>query len=169
MSTEPPPPPPSPPAAVFLISGLLLKTDDIKKAWQYKLGVAFGFLSTLAITPCLGFAFRAIPLTPQAYTIGLVLNTAVPQTLGIGISLVRSCGGNEGLALMLTGVQAVVAQGLQWSLPCTGAGSVGCPWFTPSPPRRLPCVCSCPCISRNQHHCYIHYATLAEGPVLRHR
>ena len=33
---------------------------------------------------------------------GLTLTTAVPQTLGIGISLVRSCGGNEGLALMLT-------------------------------------------------------------------
>ena len=42
------------------------------------------------------------PLQPQAYTMGLTLTTAVPQTLGIGISLVRSCGGNEGLALMLT-------------------------------------------------------------------
>ena len=81
----------------------MLKTDDIKKAMRYKLGVAFGFISTLAITPCLGFAFREIPLTPSAYTAGLTLTAAVPQTLGIGISLVRSCGGNEGLALMLTG------------------------------------------------------------------
>ncbi|PSC76757.1 BASS family transporter: sodium ion bile [Micractinium conductrix] len=87
---------------VFLVSGLMLKTDDIKKAMRYKLGVAFGFISTLAITPCLGFAFREIPLTPSAYTAGLTLTAAVPQTLGIGISLVRSCGGNEGLALMLT-------------------------------------------------------------------
>ncbi|KAI3438931.1 hypothetical protein D9Q98_001345 [Chlorella vulgaris] len=87
---------------VFLISGAMLKTDDIKKAWQHKLGVAFGFLSTLAITPCLGFAFREISLTPSAFTAGLTLTTAVPQTLGIGISLVRSCGGNEGLALMMT-------------------------------------------------------------------
>lgn len=92
-----------PPSAVFLISGLMLKTDDIKAALKHKLGVAFGFLSTLAVTPCLGFAFREIPLTPAAYTAGLTLTTAVPQTLGIGISLVRSCGGNEGLALMLTG------------------------------------------------------------------
>ncbi|KAL4434255.1 hypothetical protein ABPG75_000696 [Micractinium tetrahymenae] len=87
---------------VFLISGLMLKTDDIKAALKHRLGVLFGFLSTLAITPCLGFAFREIPLTPDAYTAGLTLTTAVPQTLGIGISLVRSCGGNEGLALMLT-------------------------------------------------------------------
>lgn len=38
---------------------------------------------------------------------GLTLTTAVPQTLGIGISLVRSMGGNEGLALFLTGGLAV--------------------------------------------------------------
>lgn len=42
---------------------------------------------------------------------GLTLTTAVPQTLGIGISLVRSCGGNEGLALMLTGAQLAAAAG----------------------------------------------------------
>lgn len=87
---------------VFLISGMMLKTDDIKKALRHKWGVLFGFVSTLAITPCLGFALREIHLTPEAYTMGLTLTTAVPQTLGIGISLVRSCGGNEGLALMLT-------------------------------------------------------------------
>lgn len=28
----------------------------------------FGFVSTLGITPCLGFAFREITLTPEAYT-----------------------------------------------------------------------------------------------------
>lgn len=80
----------------------MLKTDDIRKVWRYKLGVLYGFISTLAITPCLGFAYRAIPLTPDEFTAGLTLTTAAPQTLGIGISLVRSCGGNEGLALILT-------------------------------------------------------------------
>lgn len=75
---------------VFFISGLMLRTDDIKAAWRHKLGVLFGFVSTLAVTPCLGFAMREISLTPQAYTMGLTLTTAVPQTLGIGISLVRA-------------------------------------------------------------------------------
>lgn len=43
----------------------MLRTDDIKKAWKHKLGVLFGFVSTLAITPCLGFAFREIYITPE--------------------------------------------------------------------------------------------------------
>ena len=51
---------------VFFISGLMLRTDDIKAAWRHKLGVLFGFVSTLAVTPCLGFAFREISLTPEA-------------------------------------------------------------------------------------------------------
>jgi solute carrier family 10 (sodium/bile acid cotransporter), member 7 len=33
---------------------------------------------------------------------GLTILSAVPTTLGIGVSLVRSCKGNEGLALLLT-------------------------------------------------------------------
>lgn len=53
------------PSAVFLISGMMLKTDDIKKALRHKWGVLFGFISTLAITPCLGFAMREIHLTPE--------------------------------------------------------------------------------------------------------
>ena len=56
--------------AVFFISGLALNTGDVKRALKHKLGVAFGFISTLAITPCLGFAFREIPLTPDAFTVG---------------------------------------------------------------------------------------------------
>lgn len=120
----------------------MLKTDDIRKVWRYKLGVLYGFISTLAITPCLGFAYRAIPLTPDEFTAGLTLTTAAPQTLGIGISLVRSCGGNEGLALILTGavamhhagavaVGAVFAGASVWyriclltsAHPCTAAGT----------------------------------------------
>ena len=88
---------------VFFISGMALKTEDIKAAWQHKLCVLFGFVSTLALTPCFGFLLRIIPLTPAAYAAGLTVTAAVPQTLGIGITLVRSCGGNEGLALLLTG------------------------------------------------------------------
>jgi predicted Na+-dependent transporter len=56
--------------AVFLISGLALDTGDVKRALKYKMGVAFGFISTLAITPCLGFAYREIPLTPDEFTVG---------------------------------------------------------------------------------------------------
>ncbi|KAL4419051.1 hypothetical protein ABPG77_010330, partial [Micractinium sp. CCAP 211/92] len=87
---------------VFFISGLVLKTEDIKAALKHKLGVAYGLISILFVTPCLGFAFRAIPLVPGEFAAGLTLFAAVPTTLGIGVSLVRSCKGNEGLALLLT-------------------------------------------------------------------
>ena len=40
---------------------------------------------------------------------GLTLFCVVPTTLGVGISLVRSCKGNEALALFLTVVTNVVA------------------------------------------------------------
>jgi sodium/bile acid cotransporter 7 len=59
------------PPAVFFISGLVLRTDDLRIALKYKLGVAWGFLSTLGITPCLGFAFRAVPLSPSAFAAGI--------------------------------------------------------------------------------------------------
>ncbi|KAL4439853.1 hypothetical protein ABPG75_002854 [Micractinium tetrahymenae] len=87
---------------VFFISGLVLKTEDIQAALRHKLGVAYGLLSILFVTPCLGFAFRAIPLVPSEFAAGLTLFAAVPTTLGIGVSLVRTCKGNEGLALLLT-------------------------------------------------------------------
>jgi sodium/bile acid cotransporter 7 len=58
--------------------------------------------SILFVTPCLGFALRVIPLNPPEFAAGLALFAAVPTTLGVGVSLVRSCGGNEGLALLLT-------------------------------------------------------------------
>lgn len=45
---------------------------------------------------------RAIPLDPVEYALGLTLSCAVSTTLDIGVSLVRSCMGNEGLALLLT-------------------------------------------------------------------
>ncbi|KAL4859479.1 putative sodium/metabolite cotransporter BASS4 [Chlorella vulgaris] len=87
---------------VFFISGLVLKTDDLAAAMKHKLGLAFGLISILFVTPCLGFALRVIPLNPPEFAAGLALFAAVPTTLGVGVSLVRSCGGNEGLALLLT-------------------------------------------------------------------
>jgi sodium/bile acid cotransporter 7 len=55
---------------VFLISGLVLRTQDIKKALSYWPGIAWGFLSILVLTPCLGFALRELPLTPPEFAVG---------------------------------------------------------------------------------------------------
>ena len=42
------------------------------------------------------------PACPPARRAGLTLFCAVPTTLGVGLSLVRACKGNEALALVLT-------------------------------------------------------------------
>lgn len=55
---------------MFFISGLVLKTDELKAALRHRLGVIYGFIAVLGITPCLGFAYREIPLTPSAFAAG---------------------------------------------------------------------------------------------------
>ncbi|GLC37781.1 hypothetical protein PLESTM_000647600 [Pleodorina starrii] len=91
-------------AIVFFISGLVLNTSELKTAMRRESwpSVAFGFVMILLVTPALGFAMREIPLTPPAFSVGLTLFCLVPTTLGIGVALVRSCAGNEAIALLLT-------------------------------------------------------------------
>ncbi|GIL98484.1 hypothetical protein Vretimale_3844 [Volvox reticuliferus] len=91
-------------AIVFFISGLALNTTELRKAMKRESwpSVAFGFLMILLVTPALGFAMREIPLTPPAFAVGLTIFCLVPTTLGIGVALVRSCKGNEAIALLLT-------------------------------------------------------------------
>jgi solute carrier family 10 (sodium/bile acid cotransporter), member 7 len=55
---------------VFFISGLVLKTEDLKKAWDHKLGVVYGFLAIIIVTPMLGYLFNVIPLQPQEFALG---------------------------------------------------------------------------------------------------
>lgn len=87
---------------MFFISGLVLKTEEIKKASSHWQAIIYGLVAILAVTPCLGFLFKIIPLNPIEFTYGLVIFCLVPTTLGIGISLVRTCLGSEAIALFLT-------------------------------------------------------------------
>jgi sodium/bile acid cotransporter 7 len=96
------PPPPCPRSIiVFLISGLVLKTEDIRRALSYWPGIAYGLLAILGLTPLLGFALRELPLSPPDFAVGLTVFAAVPTTLGVGEALVRASGGNTALALLL--------------------------------------------------------------------
>lgn len=56
--------------AVFFITGLVLNTADVKVALKQPLGMLWGFLSILGVTPLLGFAFKEIPLTPTEFSAG---------------------------------------------------------------------------------------------------
>jgi SBF-like CPA transporter family (DUF4137) len=77
---------------VFFISGLTLRTDELKDALTNRTipGTTFAFLSIIGLTPVLGFALRDLPLHPEGFVIGLTIFCIVPTTLGVGVSLVTS-------------------------------------------------------------------------------
>lgn len=55
---------------VFLISGLTLKTDHLRSAVKHWQGTLYGLLAILAITPCLGFAFKVGSALQIALAVG---------------------------------------------------------------------------------------------------
>ena len=69
---------------VFFVSGLTLRTDELKTAFTRRnaLGTAFGFASIVGITPLLAFAVRGLPFNPPEYATGLALFCIVPTTVG---------------------------------------------------------------------------------------
>ena len=77
---------------VFLISGLALKTDDIKKAMgkEGRTGYIYGVVSILGITGCLGFLAAEIPYDVEDFSYGLAVFCVVPTSLSSGITLVRN-------------------------------------------------------------------------------
>ncbi|KAK9817989.1 hypothetical protein WJX72_005394 [[Myrmecia] bisecta] len=89
---------------VFFISGLTLRTDELKQAFTQRtlVGTVFGFISILGLTPNLAWAVRHIPFSPPEFATGMVLFCVVPTTLGVGVSLVTTAKGNVALAIFLT-------------------------------------------------------------------
>lgn len=77
---------------VFFISGLTLRTDELKDAFTRRTaaGTVFGFVSIVGLTPLLAWAVRDLPLQPPGFSSGLVIFCIVPTTLGVGVSLVTS-------------------------------------------------------------------------------
>ena len=89
-------------SVIFVCSGLLLRTDEIRAALSAWTATAWGSLSILFVTPAIGalIAFRT-PLEP-AYQIGLALFVCMPTTLSSGIALTSQARGNVALAVLLT-------------------------------------------------------------------
>ncbi len=89
-------------SAIFLCSGLLLRTDEIRAALRAWRATTWGVLSILFLTPMIGglFAFR-VPMDP-AFQLGLALFVCMPTTLSSGIALTTQARGNTALALLLT-------------------------------------------------------------------
>ena len=87
---------------IFLLSGLMLKTDEVHAALVAWKAMSWGCVSILFATPFLGaeIAFQ-LPMEP-AFQFGLALFCCMPTTLTSGVALTAQARGNVALALLLT-------------------------------------------------------------------
>jgi sodium/bile acid cotransporter 7 len=87
---------------IFLISGLNLQTDEVKKALKAYVAVGFGLVSILVITPLLSLAITEMDLGPREYAQGLALFAAMPTTVSSGVLMTTEAKGNVALALLFS-------------------------------------------------------------------
>ncbi len=87
---------------IFICSGMLLRTSEVRTALSAWKATAWGCFSILFLTPLVGILviFR-LPLDPE-FQVGLALFCCVPTTLSSGIALTTQARGNMALALLLT-------------------------------------------------------------------
>lgn len=93
---------------VFFISGITLNVNAMAEIREHWRAVVFGILSILFLTPLLGFVFVSIPLQPKEFSLGLAIFCCVPTTLGVGVALTTSAGGNTSVSLVLTVVTNII-------------------------------------------------------------
>ncbi|CAK9044964.1 Probable sodium/metabolite cotransporter BASS4 [Durusdinium trenchii] len=96
-------------SVIFLISGLKLKTAEMKNAVSAWKASVYGIVAILFITPCVTFviAFFDFQGVPE-FALGLVCFFSVPTTLSSGPIIVGQAKGNVPLALLLTVVSNVI-------------------------------------------------------------
>ncbi|TKY53490.1 sodium/metabolite cotransporter BASS4 [Spatholobus suberectus] len=90
------------PFGIFVISGLMLRSEEIGaavEAWPVGL---FGLVSILFLTPYISRIILQIQLQPQEFITGLAIFSCMPTTLSSGVALTQLAGGNSALALAMT-------------------------------------------------------------------
>lgn len=87
---------------IFLCSGLLLRTDEIRAALSAWPATLWGILAILFLTPVLGAAVALMAPLDDSFRLGLALFCCMPTTLSSGIALTQQARGNTALALLLT-------------------------------------------------------------------
>ncbi|MFH1571390.1 MAG: bile acid:sodium symporter [Gemmatimonadota bacterium] len=89
-------------STIFICSGLLLRTADVRAALTAWPATLWGCLAILFITPVIGvlLAYQA-PIDPS-FQLGLALFCCMPTTLSSGIALTTQARGNVAQALLLT-------------------------------------------------------------------
>lgn len=74
---------------IFILSGLGLKTDDVKTALVQWQAILYSFLSINFLTGCVAFIMVQLPFEPPELAMGLAVFCAMPTTLSSGAVLVR--------------------------------------------------------------------------------
>jgi sodium/bile acid cotransporter 7 len=87
---------------IFVITGLTLKTDEVKEALRAWPEAIYGILSILFLTPLLALVPRELSFLPREFQIGFILFCSMPTTINSGVALVTAGKGNVALALLLT-------------------------------------------------------------------
>ena len=88
---------------IFIISGLTLNTDDIKKALRAWPAIVYGIMSINFLTPLLPLVLRPfLPFLPHEFQYGFLLFCSMPTTINSGVALADAAGGNFAFALLLT-------------------------------------------------------------------
>jgi solute carrier family 10 (sodium/bile acid cotransporter), member 7 len=87
---------------IFLCSGLLLRTQEIRHAASAWPATLWGMTSILFITPAVGVAVALHAPLEDSFRLGLAIFCCMPTTLSSGIALTSQAKGNTALALLLT-------------------------------------------------------------------
>ncbi len=74
---------------IFILSGLGLKTDEVKTAVVQGKAIVYAFVSINFMTGCVALIMMQLPFVPQELSIGLSVFCAMPTTLSSGAVLVR--------------------------------------------------------------------------------
>lgn len=88
--------------SIFTVSGLTLKTADIRKALRAWPATVFGVTSILLVTPLLALLPSQLTFLPHEFRYGLLLFCTMPTTINSGVALAEAAKGNTALALLLT-------------------------------------------------------------------
>ena len=88
---------------IFLVSGLQLKLDKMKRALMSPRSILIGYLLIFILTTSFGYAVAAGPkLNPPEFSFGLALFAIMPTTLSACIVIVGFAKGDTALALLLS-------------------------------------------------------------------
>ncbi|KAI3942132.1 hypothetical protein MKW98_003731 [Papaver atlanticum] len=93
---------------IFLISGLLLRSEEIGAATEAWPAGLFGLVSILLLTPFFSKVILQLQLVPQEFVTGLAVFSCMPTTLSSGVALTQLAGGNTALALAITVISNLI-------------------------------------------------------------